>query len=377
MSRSAHCSRASVARAGAAPEQRAERVVGVQRAVRAAADVVRAAPVEELVAGRAPRPAPRRPCGSAAPTTRGRARPGTSPTPTRPSSIVQAEQVEVALDAPALAARVHEVAARREAQLLDAAAALAAHDRLAVRVVAHAHHEVDALEREQRALDARDQLARGGRGRARRPARRASSGRPRSRRLGRARRAARQHRSRRTPGTGRSPPPPSTASGREQTITAWSSRNASAPPAGSIMRASWRSAAASESTCANGPYLCECVSLSGSESSRKSNRSCSTRYSATQPECWSRTPGQPELRAARRLAARRTGRRRRARAGPYVGMAEDRRARAGSARCRPTARGGGGRGTSGTSCRPCGRRASSRRSNTVSTSRERCSRFML
>ena len=38
-------------RAGAAPQQRAERVVGVQRPVRAAADVVRAAPVQELVAG--------------------------------------------------------------------------------------------------------------------------------------------------------------------------------------------------------------------------------------------------------------------------------------------------------------------------------------
>ena len=88
----------------------------------------------------------------------------------------------------------------------------------------------------------------------------------------------------------------------EHTITAWSSRNASGPPAGSIIRSSWRSADASESTCENGPYLCECVSLSGSEKSMKSNRSCSTMYSPTQPECWSRTPGQPELRAARRLA---------------------------------------------------------------------------
>ena len=78
-----------------------------------------------------------------------------------------------------------------------------------------------------------------------------------------------------------------------QTITAWSSRKASDPPAGSIMRAICLSAAAIESTWANGPYLCECVSLSGSESSRKSNRSFSTRYSATQPECWSRTPGSP------------------------------------------------------------------------------------
>ena len=44
--------------------------------------------------------------------------------------------------------------------------------------------------------------------------------------------------------------------------------------------------------------LCECVSLSGSESSRKSKRSCSTRYAPTQPECWSRRPGMPELAAA-------------------------------------------------------------------------------
>ena len=48
-------------------------------------------------------------------------------------------------------------------------------------------------------------------------------------------------------------------------------------PRASIMRASCWSASASERSCPSGPCLWECQSLSGSESSRKSNRSCSTR----------------------------------------------------------------------------------------------------
>ena len=73
------------------------------------------------------------------------------------------------------------VAAGHEAQLLDVGAALAADRRLAVGMVGHRQHEVDALELEQRRARPAAAARAGGRGRARRPARRASSGRPRSR----------------------------------------------------------------------------------------------------------------------------------------------------------------------------------------------------
>ncbi len=77
------------------------------------------------------------------------------------------------------------------------------------------------------------------------------------------------------------------------TIIACSSRNASAPPPASITRHSSASAAAIDWICACGPFLCECASLSGSDSSMKSKRSCSTRWEPTQPACWSRMPGIP------------------------------------------------------------------------------------
>ena len=60
-------------------------------------------------------------------------------------------------------------------------------------------------------------------------------------------------------------------------IIAWSSRNASTPPPAWNIRSIWRSAFAIDVTWAWGPYLWECVSLSGSDSSRKSKRSSSTR----------------------------------------------------------------------------------------------------
>ena len=90
----------------------------------------------------------------------------------------------------------------------------------------------------------------------------------------------------------------------EQTITACSSRNASGPPAACISRSICLSACASEATWANGPFLCECVSLSGSESSRKSNRSCSIRYCADAARVLVAHAGQPELRAAARAPRR-------------------------------------------------------------------------
>ena len=86
-------------------------------------------------------------------------------------------------------------------------------------------------------------------------------------------------------------------------MTACSSRKRSVPPPAWKSRSSWRSAAAIEVTWAWGPWRWECVSLSGSESSRKSKRSCSTRYAPTQPACWSRMPGRPSCERHGRLAA--------------------------------------------------------------------------
>ena len=246
MSRSVHCSRAA-APSGPVPHHSSEpsESFGVQRAVRAAADVVRAAPVEELPARAWRRRAPRRPSGSAAPTRRARARPGSGASrPGRPDPSASTSRSPSTLQRSP--AQVREVAARGEAQL----AARGAHGGLAVGVVGEAHHEVDALEREQRPHDARDQRRAARRGRARRPAPRASSGRARSRALAglrsRRRSAGSTAKSVERARTGRSRPRPATASGREQTITAWSSRNASGPPAACISRSICWSAAASE-----------------------------------------------------------------------------------------------------------------------------------
>ena len=67
------------------------------------------------------------------------------------------------------------------------------------------------------------------------------------------------------------------------------------PPPACIMRSIARSASTIELVCAYGPYRCECVSLSGSDSSMKSNRSFSTMCAATQPEWRSRWPGIPSV----------------------------------------------------------------------------------
>ena len=260
-------------RARPAPQQRAEGVDGVQRAVRAAADVVRAAPVEELVAGLGGRRAPRRPCGSAAPPTRAPARPGSGASRSaRPPPRAPAPRGRPPRSTSARAGRSGRRAARSAAR------------RCAFRTAASPsgwsvmlHHDVDALVRQQDALDARDQRRAARRGRARRPARRASSGTGRSPRRSLRAPPGGQHGE---VGEGANRSISSSTwdcEWSEHTITAWSSRNASTPPAACMTRSSWRSAAASEVTCASGPCRCECVSLSGRESRRKSNRSCSTR----------------------------------------------------------------------------------------------------
>ena len=88
-------------------EQHAERVAPVERTVAAAAHVVGAAPVHELVAGHRPRPARRRSRARRAPTTAGRARPGRSRLVTPPVVDARASSASsVALDAPAPPARV-------------------------------------------------------------------------------------------------------------------------------------------------------------------------------------------------------------------------------------------------------------------------------
>ena len=126
----------------------------MQRAVGAAADVVVAAPVDELVAGLGRQQHLRR---GAAAQRRPHApeRVGVERRGQHAVAHLQPEQAEVAFDAPVLAAAVGELAAGHEAQL----AAGAAHRRLAVGMVGHAHHQVDALERERRPLDARHELS--------------------------------------------------------------------------------------------------------------------------------------------------------------------------------------------------------------------------
>ena len=87
-------------------------------------------------------------------------------------------------------------------------------------------------------------------------------------------------------------------------MTACVSRNASIPPETSASRCSCRSAPAIESACACGPFLCEWVSLSGSESSRKSNRSRCASQAATQPGVLVAHAGEAELAAAAGVARR-------------------------------------------------------------------------
>ena len=200
----------------------------MQRAVAAAADVGRAAPVQELVVRARPRGHSRRRAGQRGPDAASAS--GRSAEWICPSSIFRPRRSR----SPRTVQRAPRASTRssrgREAHLLDAARALAADDALVVRVIAHAHH-VDALEREPRPLGAAGSPSAAPRGRARRPSPARRVGTSRSRRP--AARAARRARpSRRTRRRTRSRPRPWTASGPSTTMTACSSRNASGPPAG-------------------------------------------------------------------------------------------------------------------------------------------------
>src|SRR4051812_29705037 len=106
-------------RAGAAEDQRAERIAAMQRTVAAAADVVEAAPVDELVTGRGRH---EQVAGGRAGERRPQALERVRVAAARDALIVRVEleRALVALDRPAAAAQVAQVASRREAQLADA-----------------------------------------------------------------------------------------------------------------------------------------------------------------------------------------------------------------------------------------------------------------
>ena len=228
-------------RVDAAEQQHALRVVAVQRAVAAAADVVRPAPVDELVAElgrrqhvagvraleRRPEPVQARP---------GRCR--------RPGPAT----ARLAVDAPAAAAAVAVVAARGEAQL--AARGCARRPRRSRAWPPGPRPPARAASRPRRRP-----APRGGSRRARRPS---PSGPP----------ATRPARPRSAPGpTGASTRASANASARltrastvvcewsDMTITACSSRKASTPPATCTIRSSARSASAIERTWPSGPGL--------------------------------------------------------------------------------------------------------------------------
>ncbi len=145
--------------------------------MRAAADVVRAAPVEELPARAAPTRAPRRPCGSAAPTRRARARRGSASEVHAAVADVEREDVEVAFDAPASrrAGRSGRRAARSAARRGSECTA-ASPSGWSVRCITRSTPSSASSVRTTRGISD----ARGRRGRGRRPAPRASSGRARS-----------------------------------------------------------------------------------------------------------------------------------------------------------------------------------------------------
>ena len=251
MSRIDHGDRRRAGSVDAGEDERAERVAAVQRAVRAAADVVGAAPVEELVAGRrGEQHVARRRAVERRPHARERVGVGVAERKT-PSSIARVERREVARARPSAPPRAsRDLLARRERQRRRAVASTTADAVLAV------HDEVDALDREQRAraaaaaarsrpswtqdVDHRAALRRADRDLAV---------------LGR--RAARA----RSTSKSRSAPNRSTCASTSAcewsatTITACSSRNASGPPPACMTRSSWRSAAWIDVTCACGPVL--------------------------------------------------------------------------------------------------------------------------
>ncbi len=256
---------------------------------------------------------------------------------------------------PALAARVLEVAARREPQLLaPPAAARAADRRLAVGVVGHRQHEVDALQAEQRVDDPGHQLVpavavqdvdlRGAGVRAHRDLR--------SRRLAGAGGGS-------TPSSSNAPNRSISASTRdcewsEQTMTAWSSRNASGPPAGVHQALELAVGGGQRLDLGERPVLVRVRVVVGQREEQEVEQVVLDQVLADAARVLVADPRQAELGAARRLAR-----------GEDVGVeellrpvhrvAEDRARDPGQRGVGRHARGGGGRGTSGTSCRRCAR----------------------
>ena len=353
-----HVARATTARAPAASMPQSSstpsRVVAVQRAVAAAAHVVGAAPVDELVAGRRPRRARRRRAGTRAPTRAGRARPGRSRCRTRPPRDVELERAGVALDAPAAPAPVGQVAAGREAQLARARRARRASSpsrgviTRSTPSASSSGRRRAATSSSRRVVVERVDHRRARRGHTRElgllgaGSRRASARAQSAKHLGEVDRRS---------STG-------VCEWSDMTITACSSRNASGPPATCMIRSSARSASAIERDlavrarpCASG-CRCRAARRAGSRTGR-----ARPGRRPTQPVWRSRWPGMPSVeRAARVARVEQVGVEQLARAVDRVAELRRLRDAAVDARAR-RARGGCGRGRSGRWCRRCaGRR---------------------
>ena len=239
-----------------------------------------------------PTPGPRPPCGSAAPTRRGRARPD--------SASERDPAVATSSASTSRSPSTLQVSPRRSVRSPRGAKRSSprsrAHGRLAVRMVGEVHHEVDAVEREQRADDARDEAA------ARLAVEHVDLGGARARAHGdlggarpssRARRSAAGRRSRRTPGRGRSRPRPAIASGPSRrsprgprgTRPGRRRRASAARSAGRRRRATspGRRVRACASAC-----RCRAATAAGSRTGRARPGTA-----PTHPACWSRTPGSP------------------------------------------------------------------------------------
>ena len=173
MSRSVHCSRAST-RLGPVPHQSSEPSESF-----AWSEPCEPPPMWcERPQSRNSQPGPRRRehlAGRAAAqraTRRDRAHPGSAPSVTRPSRTSSASTSR----SPSTLQLSPRRSVRSPRGAKRSSPRVGAHRRLAVRVVGEVHDQVDALEREQRPNDARDQRGRARRDPARTPARRASSG---------------------------------------------------------------------------------------------------------------------------------------------------------------------------------------------------------
>src|SRR5579875_3346353 len=264
----------------AAPQQRAERIGAVQGAVTAAAEVVGASPVDKLIARRRrQKQLARVRAVQRRPDARERVRVLGSEEATILES--RGERVEIPLDAPPSAAQVVELPAGREAQL----ATRRAHHRLArARLAVEMEDQIDAIERGQRAQRPSHQLTssplieqvhhrrplRGGE-------RNLGAGRAGRARLGDAK-------------VGEGVIEADARLDRRLRVVGGDDHRVALEKR---IRTPRRVHEPLELTWAWGPLRCEKTSLSGSDSSRKSNKSCSTRYAPTQPECWSRSPGIP------------------------------------------------------------------------------------